>query len=166
MAKALLKRSEMPADMLWDVQSVYPSDAAWDEAYKTAAAAIPGVARYQGRLGESGAVLLEALRARDTLTNTLARILLYPGMQMAGDNADQAATARNEQAGGLWARAAGAMAFFEPERFWLWTRRAAPRCWPKRPTWPCTSTTSPRSTSAGRMCARPKWKMCWPRRQM
>src|SRR6478609_847161 len=70
MAKALLKRSEMPTDMLWDLQSVYPSDAAWEDAYKAAAAAIPGVARYQGRLGESGAVLLEALRARDMLTNT------------------------------------------------------------------------------------------------
>jgi oligoendopeptidase F len=115
MAKALLKRSEMPAETLWDVQSVYPSDAAWEQAYQAAAAAIPGVARYQGRLGESGAVLLEALRARDALTNTLARIVLYPDMQMAGDNADQAATARTDQAGGLWARAAGAMAFFEPE---------------------------------------------------
>jgi oligoendopeptidase F len=51
MAKALLKRSEMPAETLWDVQSVYPSDAAWEQAYQAAAAAIPGVARYQGRLG-------------------------------------------------------------------------------------------------------------------
>ena len=51
------------------------------------------MARYQALVHQFGAVLLEALRARDTLTNTLARILLYPGMQMAGDNADQAATA-------------------------------------------------------------------------
>jgi oligoendopeptidase F len=44
----------------WDLTELYPSDAAWDAARKGALAALPGIAKYKGRLGESAAVLAGA----------------------------------------------------------------------------------------------------------
>ena len=37
----------------WDLTEIYPNDAAWDAARKKALAALPGLAKYKGRLGES-----------------------------------------------------------------------------------------------------------------
>jgi oligoendopeptidase F len=115
MAKTLPKRGEVAQDVTWDLQSVYPSDAAWEAAYQEALRAIPSLERFQGKLDESGALLLEALQTRDELMNRINRVSLYAGMQQAADTADQAAAARTQQAGSLQARAAGAAAYFDPE---------------------------------------------------
>ncbi|HMA32941.1 MAG TPA: oligoendopeptidase F [Chloroflexia bacterium] len=115
MAKTLPQRSEVTEERQWNLASVYPSDAAWEAACAQAHAAIPGMARFRGTLGESGATLLEGLQARDALLTLADRLVLYPGMQLAGDSTNQVYTARNEQAGSLAARVAGAVAFVEPE---------------------------------------------------
>ena len=36
----------------WDLSDIYPSDAAWDAARKQALAAVPGMAKYKGTLGD------------------------------------------------------------------------------------------------------------------
>jgi oligoendopeptidase F len=58
MAKTLPKRSEVAQDVTWDLHSVYPSDAAWETDYQEDLGAIPILERIQGKLGESGALLL------------------------------------------------------------------------------------------------------------
>ncbi|MDQ2808754.1 MAG: oligoendopeptidase F [Chloroflexota bacterium] len=115
MATTLPKRSELPQEQTWNLESVFPSDAAWEAAYTGISPEIAALGRYQGRLAESGATLLEALQTRDDLILRVARISLYAGMQLAGDTADARFTARDEQTGSLWARALAAASYFEPE---------------------------------------------------
>lgn len=115
MATTLPKRADLPQEQTWNLETVFADEAAWNAAYKGIGPDIEAIGRYQGRLAESGATLLEALHARDALLLAVAKINLYASMLLAGDTADPRNAARDEQAGGLYARAAAAAAYFEPE---------------------------------------------------
>src|SRR3954447_1393709 len=115
MPKTLPKRSEVPVEHTWDVYSIFPSDQAWEAAYKSASEALSELERYQGRLGESGATLLEALRTRDRVQSDVMRVYQYANLQLEGDIGNQTYTAFGDQATTLYARTAGAAAYFDPE---------------------------------------------------
>ena len=115
MVAVLPKRDEVPEEQTWDIKSVYASDEAWEEAYKQAEQQIPGMGRFSGRLGESAAVLLEALQARDQFFADVLRVAVYGGMQASGDTTNQDYLARQEKGQGLMARAGAAASYFEPE---------------------------------------------------
>ncbi|HEX8221321.1 MAG TPA: M3 family oligoendopeptidase, partial [Chloroflexia bacterium] len=115
MVAVLPKRDEVPEEQTWDIKSVYASDEAWEEAYRQAEQQIPSISRFSGRLGESAAVLLEALQARDEFVANVLRIAVYGGMQASGDTTNQDYLARREKGQGLMARAGAAMSYYEPE---------------------------------------------------
>ncbi|MBF6590077.1 MAG: oligoendopeptidase F family protein [Ktedonobacterales bacterium] len=115
METTLPRRADVPREQTWAIESVYSSDAAWEEAVRAAAEAVPGLARFHGRLGESASVLLEALRARDQWITTAWRIRLYANMQVKADTADSAAAARLQRAERLRGAIAEALAYIEPE---------------------------------------------------
>jgi len=111
----LARRAEIPVEQTWDLASVYPSDDAWAAAYATAQTALPTVANYQSRLGESPTTLLAALQARDALRVAAGRLYQYAAMQVKADGGDQAAAGRLQQATGLAARLDETLAYFDPE---------------------------------------------------
>lgn len=115
MPNTLPKRSEVPVDLTWDLDSIFTNDAAWEAAYEKASKAVPGLERYQGRLAESGQTLLEALLARDELQSRAARIYQYANLHLESDASNQTYTALNDRATALFARVSGASAYFEPE---------------------------------------------------
>ncbi|HEX6121518.1 MAG TPA: M3 family oligoendopeptidase [Ktedonobacterales bacterium] len=114
-ATTLPPRASVPPEQTWDLASVYPTDAAWEAALREAEAALPTLARFQGRLGESPATLLDALRARDRWVTTAWRLRLYPNMQVKTDATDADAAARLQQAESLRGRLFAALAYIEPE---------------------------------------------------
>ena len=61
----------------WDLTDIYPSDAAWDAARKQALAALPGLAKYKGHLGDSAATLAEALTTQSDLARTISRSIPF-----------------------------------------------------------------------------------------
>src|SRR5262249_42335492 len=67
MPTTLPRGSEVPSEQPWDLASIFPSDAAWDEAARAAEAAIPDLDRFRGRLAEAATPLFEALQMRDRL---------------------------------------------------------------------------------------------------
>ncbi|HEY0068459.1 MAG TPA: oligoendopeptidase F, partial [Chloroflexia bacterium] len=115
MVAVLPKRNEVPEEQTWDIKSVYPSDEAWEEAYKQAEQRVQGMGRFSGRLGESAAMLLEALQARDEFFADMFRIVIYGGMQATGDTTNQDYLARQEKGQGLLSRGAAAVSYYEPE---------------------------------------------------
>ncbi len=74
------ERSEVPEQYRWNLADLYPSEAAWLEARDGIAARLPGLARFQGRLGESADVLHAALAARMEADSALARLNAYAAM--------------------------------------------------------------------------------------
>ena len=87
-AQALPKRSEVPTELTWNLESIYPSDAAWEDEFTQVAALLPGIAAYAGRLGESAAVFLEAMTKQDEAAERLSRLVVYAHMRLHQDTAN------------------------------------------------------------------------------
>jgi len=58
-------RSEIDAKYKWTLEDIYADNAAWEADFKKLEATIPGLAGFQGHLGDGAAGLLAALEARD-----------------------------------------------------------------------------------------------------
>jgi oligoendopeptidase F len=114
-AMSLPKRADIPAEQTWDKVSVYASDGEWEAALRDATRAIPDLSRFRGRLGESAAITLEALRTRDEWQALIWRIRWYAAMQIKVDITDQKAAAQHSQALELIARVEAALAYIDPE---------------------------------------------------
>jgi oligoendopeptidase F len=114
-ATVLPKRTDVPAEQTWDKSSVYASDAEWAVALRDATLAASDLRRFRGRLGESAAILLEALRTRDEWQARIWRIRWYAAMQVKVDVTDQKAAAQHSQALELIARVEAALAYLQPE---------------------------------------------------
>jgi oligoendopeptidase F len=114
-AMRLPKRGEVSAEQTWDVVSVYASDAEWESALRMATRSVPELDRFRGRLGESAAIVLEALQTRDQWQALIWRIRWYAAMQVKVDVANQKAAAQHSQALELIARVEAALAYLDPE---------------------------------------------------
>lgn len=115
MDRTVPKRSEIPAEATWDVDSIFPSVAAWEEAMAEAPARLERLLRFKGRLGEGPETLLAWLEEREEVWRLIARIRSYAALSYSVDVTDQEAAARNDRARGLFARALATVAFAEPE---------------------------------------------------
>ena len=99
----------------WDLTELYPNDAAWDAARAAAAARIPAVAAYKGRLGESAATLRAALQAQSDLAIDVYRLSTYAGLKADEDRRVAANQERRDLATDLGAKFAEAIAWTDPE---------------------------------------------------
>ncbi len=115
MAQRVPLRSEVPIEQTWDVQSVFPSDGAWEAEIKKVTEQLSEVVAFRGRLAESPKVLADWFETVERIGGSLGKIIVYAGMLHHADTSDQAAAAKNDRARGLFARAMAAMAFAEPE---------------------------------------------------
>ncbi|RYF98330.1 MAG: oligoendopeptidase F, partial [Caulobacteraceae bacterium] len=69
------------AGPMWDLTEIFPNEAAWEAARQAALAAIPGVAKYKGRLGESADVLAEAMVLQSDLGREIGRVYTYASLK-------------------------------------------------------------------------------------
>ena len=111
----LPKRADVARECQWSVETVFPSLDAWEAEFVRVEGLLPGLTAYQGRLGESAAVLAEALEREQEVGTALSRVSLYASMGRYADLGDQSAAALASRAGGLYARVGSAVSFYEPE---------------------------------------------------
>jgi oligoendopeptidase F len=81
----LPKRAEVKAADRWDLGSLFPSDAAWERAFKKWDARIPGYAKFAGKLGESSKSLLACLDFDNELERESERLGSYAFLKTAED---------------------------------------------------------------------------------
>ncbi len=108
-------RSAVPVERTWDDGSVFPTVEAWEAELEAVLADLPALAAFQGRLGESPSVLVEALQARDELARRAGSVFVYALMGYAVETTAAAAVARFGRAQAADAQVTGATAFVEPE---------------------------------------------------
>jgi len=120
---AWAQESAAEAGAMWDLTEIYPDVAAWDAARRQALAAVPGLAAYQGRLGESATVMAEALVAQSDLTRTIVRVFVYASL--AGDEDLRIAEAQERvgQARDLFTALGEAISWTAPEILEVGTAR-------------------------------------------
>jgi oligoendopeptidase F len=107
-------RAEVDAHFKWRIEDLYPSDAAWRDAYETLAARQDALEGYRGKLGQ-GPALLACLTTRDQLDEALSKLYVYAHMRLHEDSGVSDAQAMADLSESLAARFAAAAAFIEPE---------------------------------------------------
>src|SRR5512146_2336878 len=109
------KRSEVPTEHTWNLETIYPTDAAWEADFQRLTAMLPQVASFQGHLAESAQVLLQAFRTRDEATQILGHLFVYAHMRLDQDTANSVYQALNDRATTLANEFSAAAAYLAPE---------------------------------------------------
>lgn len=115
MTAAVPVRSDVAREETWALEDVFPSDAAWEEAFAAADAGLAALPPFAGRVGESAGTLLAALRASDAVGEAISRVSIYAALRQTEDATNARYAALADRATGLAARAAAASSFLAPE---------------------------------------------------
>lgn len=100
---------------VWDLTDLYPSDAAWDAERDAVEKALPSIAAFKGKLGESAASLKAASIAMSDLNKRVARLGVYAGLK-ADENLQIAANQERRQLSiALYGKLGEAVAWVNPE---------------------------------------------------
>jgi oligoendopeptidase F len=108
-------RPTVPDRYRWDLSAVCDSWDEWTARYGELEGLIERFRLFQGTLAQSGARLLEALRATDTLGALSYRVWYFAALQYDEDLRDNAINGRRQQVQILFARQQQASAWFNPE---------------------------------------------------
>ena len=108
-------RAESDPAYQWDLTPIFPDDAAWKDALDKAYELIPEVQGYQGRLGESGAALLEYLDLGERISEALSLVYGYASLKSDEDTAVAAYQDMHAKAQSLGVQLSAAGAFATPE---------------------------------------------------
>lgn len=110
-----LTRAEVPKELTWNLEDLFPSMAAWEAELAAIARDLPPVTRYKGRLAEGAATFKACLNAQEALFERLHRAYTYASLLSAEDGTNPV----NQEAYGrvmaLWAMGAAQTAFIKSE---------------------------------------------------
>jgi oligoendopeptidase F len=112
---ALRPRDEIPARFKWDLTHIFPDWNAWQAAYEELDARIAAFASLQGSLGGGATQLLTALQRRDDIGQLEYKVWYFASLWYDQDQRDNQINAKRQQVQILFARAAQAAAWFDPE---------------------------------------------------
>jgi oligoendopeptidase F len=112
---SLPKRSEVQKEKTWSVETVFTSETEWRQALETLPASAGEIAKYTGRLNESGTVLFEALTTRDRIMMEAYKISMYASLLASIEGTNTLYSSMNAEMASAGAQLYGAAAFFGPE---------------------------------------------------
>lgn len=110
-----LTRSEVPVELTWKVEDIFPNEEAWEQELDAVAADVSSITKYKGRLGEGPKMLLECLEAQEALQDRMARVMTYASLNQSADATDPANQMAAGRAGALAAQIGAQTAFLQPE---------------------------------------------------
>lgn len=113
--QTITSRNEIDPKYKWDLASMYAVSAAWEADLAKVKALAEEMTGYAGRLGESGAVLLESLSKKDDMNRLLEKVFVYARMKRDEDNANEEAQAMTDKVMAAAAALGAKLAFFTPE---------------------------------------------------
>ncbi|SFR14474.1 oligoendopeptidase F [Desulfoscipio geothermicus] len=113
--KKLPARQEIPAEYKWRLEDIYAGDELWEQDFQKALQMAGEVEAYRGRLGESARTLLQALQARESLSELSEKVYTYARMRRDENNTNPTYQAYTDRAESLSARVQTAVSFFVPE---------------------------------------------------
>ena len=109
------ERGEIDTEYTWDLDDLFASDEAWEEAFEAVEERLDDLAAYEGRTTESAATLLATLETREELMREVANVAAYAKLRSDEDTTDQHYQALNSRASTLATDARSAASFIEPE---------------------------------------------------
>jgi len=108
-------RSEVPFADTWDLTPLYPSDEAWEEAFKQLQADYGKISDFRGKVGESPSVLRDALEFEKDIDMRVERLGQYAALRVAEDASKDASLSQEARLDSLRVRIGEAFSFLFPE---------------------------------------------------
>lgn len=115
MTKEIPKRSEVPKELTWDLESIFESDDLWEKEFESLKAEIPKIKAFQHTLGDSAAQLTAMFKLQDELSERLGKLFSYAHMRNDQDTTNDFYQALNQKAESLLTLFSSAMSFIVPE---------------------------------------------------
>lgn len=112
---AATERSEIPGKYKWDLTPVYADAGSWERDRARIAAEVPTISKYQGRLGESAGVLLEALDRLMAISQDVEKLNTWAYQVYDQDTRVSASQERQQAAQKVAVDFGAAAAYFRPE---------------------------------------------------
>lgn len=111
----LKARTEIADQYKWKLEDIFATDQAWEQEFKQAEKLMEEARNFQGRLGESPAVLAECFEWMDKLGLSIEEVYTYARMRRDEDNRQARYQEMTDKAGALSVRAGSATSFVVPE---------------------------------------------------
>lgn len=115
MTKEVPKRSEVPEELTWNLESIFATDEAWEEAFTSLQEDLPEITAYQGKLAHSPEDLYNMFVLQDTLSERLGKLFTYAHMRSDEDTTNDFYQALNLKAENLLTHFSSQMSFIVPE---------------------------------------------------
>ncbi len=115
MTNLLPLREEIPEKYRWDIESIFATEALWEEGIAMVEDLLEQIATFPGRLTESSATLAQYLHLQDKVMCLGRKVFVYASLQASVEMHNQTAVARVDRMRGLMARVHGGIAFAKPE---------------------------------------------------
>src|SRR5947208_13773836 len=78
--QTLQKRSDIPQEYTWNLESIFSTDENWERDFQTLQSRLPELEGLKGTLAQSGQALLTVLQKRDAISKALQRLYVYASM--------------------------------------------------------------------------------------
>ena len=114
-ATAVPARADVPIEETWVLESVFPTEDAWEDAFDAAGERLGALEAFRGRVAEGAATLLAALRVNDDVAEDVGKVVVYALLRRSEDATNTRAGEMADRAIGLASRAAAAASFIRPE---------------------------------------------------
>jgi oligoendopeptidase F len=111
----MTKRSDVPKEYTWDLESIFPTNADWERRYQAISQRLPELEALQGTLAQSGQALLNVLRKRDEVFEQLETLFVYASMRKDEDTTNSLYQGMYDRAVQLVVRASTAVSYIDPE---------------------------------------------------
>jgi oligoendopeptidase F len=115
MATTIPPRSKVNKKYTWNAESVFKSPKEWEAEVKGILNDLPGVKKFEGKLGEDVETLIDALKAVEALMKRVQHVFMYAAFSYSVDTTDQKSAAMYGKAQGMYGQVAGAVSFINPE---------------------------------------------------
>ena len=109
------ERSEIAAEYRWDLVSIYATDEDWEAALEAVRERIPELERFEGRVTESAATLLEAFETHESVMREVSQVATYANLRSAEDQRVAEYQSMSTRAQSLATDARSAASYLDPE---------------------------------------------------
>ncbi len=113
--QTMTKRSDIAKEFIWDLESIFASNEAWESSFKKIEQGLPELEGLKGTLGQSGEALLKVLQTRDALYEELETLFVYASMRKDEDTTNSKYQGMFDRAMQLFVHASTVSSYIEPE---------------------------------------------------
>lgn len=113
--KILPPRHKVPVSDTWNLDSLFKSDRAWEQAFKRWQAKIPGYARFRNRLSQGPQILAKCLEFDAQMDRTGERLGVYASLKTSEDQSNSTYQRMKGRFQHAATRASEASSFIRPE---------------------------------------------------